>query len=100
MALSKNSLPMRLMTALRVPVIVHVTSVPSPEGVRSKVVTLLALKGLRKSRSTATPTGDDAVIRISPSPAFLFPDQWYVEPTPWSGPEKSRLSSGSRPSHG
>ncbi len=64
------------MTALRVPVIVQVTSVPSPDGARSKVVTLEALNGLRKSRSTATREMVDSVIRISPSPAFLLPDQW------------------------
>ena len=94
MALSKKSLPIRPMTALRVPVIVQVTSVASPDGVRSKVVTLVALKGLRKSRSTATREGVDAVIRISPSPAFLLPDQWYVEPDAVVGAGELALQVG------
>ena len=63
-------------------------------------MTLVALKGLRKTRSTTTEVGVDSVMAISPSPAFLLPAQWYVDPTPWSGPEYCRSRSGSRPSQG
>src|SRR3954471_16531137 len=93
--------PMILRPSVRGPAIVQVTRVPSPSGANVNVATDEDLSGLRKSRATTTRVGSSvSVIFIRPWPALRFPDQAYVDPTPFTGPPKVRRIAGSSPSHG
>jgi hypothetical protein len=83
------------------PVIAHVTLVPSDVGSSENSVRFLALKGLMNSSAMWTLEGSVAsLISILPCPTLRLPDHEYLAPGPESGPENFFSISGSISSQG